>query len=206
MSSRIDAVVLASLGAVVAGGVMWAVAADAGPASACAADVPAKLAAPDGQELAFELRAEGVQVYACAPPAGSSGAPAWTLQAPEATLTDAGGRRAGTHRAGPTWEAADGSLVVGAKVEAASPDPSAIPWLLLRAASHEGSGRMAEVTWVQRVRTSGGLAPAEGCSAATAGAVTRVPYRATYCFYRGRDARSHAANTAAERPDGGPRR
>src|SRR5690242_10239472 len=163
MGSRIDVAVLASLGAMVAGGLAWAVAADAGPAPACGGEVPAKLAAPPGQELAFELLADGVQIYACTAPAGGSGAPGWTLQAPEATLTDANGRRAGTHRAGPTWEAADGSAVVGAKVESATADPTAVPWLLLRAASHEGSGRMAGVTWVQRVRTSGGLAPAEGC-------------------------------------------
>jgi hypothetical protein len=149
--------------------------------SPCRAGLPAAPAAPAGNELAFELQAIGVQLYACD---ATSGAPAWTFQAPEATLTGPDGQASGKHFAGPTWEGADGSRVVGAKVAAATPDPSAIPWLLLAAASHAGTGRMAEVTFVQRVATWGGIAPAAGCDPSHVGEVARVPYRAVYCFYR----------------------
>jgi hypothetical protein len=152
--------------------------------SPCHAGLPAGLAAPAGNELAFELQAVGVQVYACS---ATSGAPAWTFQAPEATLAGPDGQAAGKHFSGPTWEGTDGSRVVGAKVAAAIPDPSAIPWLLLGASSHVGGGRMADVTFVQRVATSGGNAPAGGCDASHVGKVARVPYRAAYCFYRARD-------------------
>lgn len=167
--------------------------------SACSAAAPPSLAAPAGNELAFGLLADGVQIYSCASPAGSASAsPAWTLQAPEATLTEPGGRNAGTHGAGPHWKALDGSSVVGAKVEGATPDPSAIAWLLLRATSHGGGpGRMADVTFVRRVQTVGGNAPSEGCSATTLGAVARVPYRAVYCFYRGKESRPYAESNAA---------
>ena len=147
----------------------------------CGGELPRPLAVPPENDLAFALEAEGVQVYACAPSAASF---SWAFQAPEATLTEAGGRAAGTHYAGPSWESTDGSKVVGAKLEAATPDPAAIPWLLLRAASHAGSGRMEDVTFVQRIRTSGGNAPHQGCDASHAGAVARVPYQAVYCFYR----------------------
>lgn len=151
------------------------------PAPACSTGVPAGLAVPTGYELAFELAAEGVQIYACG---GSGGAFAWAFQAPEAKLLGAGGQAAGTHYAGPTWEGSDGSKVVGARVDGATPDVASIPWLLLRASSHAGSGRMAEVAFIQRVQTSGGNPPAAGCDAARAGAVARVPYRAVYCFHR----------------------
>jgi len=144
-------------------------------------ELPPPLAVPPGNELAFALEADGVQVYACAAGATSY---SWAFKAPEASLTEAGGRAAGTHYAGPTWESTDGSKVVGAKLEAATPDAAAIPWLLLRAASHAGSGRMEDVTFVQRIQTSGGNAPAEGCDASHVGALARVPYRALYCFYR----------------------
>jgi hypothetical protein len=154
-----------------------------GSTSACGGSLPAGLAVPAGNDLAFEFQAEGVQVYACG---GTSGAFAWAFQAPEAKLLGPGGQLAGSHYAGPTWESSDGSKVVAAKVDGATPDPAAIPWLLLRAASHAGSGRMAEVTFVQRVRTSGGNPPPGGCDAAHAGTVARVPYRAVYCFYRGK--------------------
>lgn len=149
--------------------------------SPCGGELPPLLAVPAGNDLAFALEAEGVQVYACAAGAASFG---WAFQAPEARLSEASGPAAGTHFAGPTWESTDGSRVVGAKLEAATPDAASIPWLLLRAASHAGSGRMAEVTFVQRIRTSGGSPPHQGCDADHAGAVARVPYRAVYCFYR----------------------
>jgi hypothetical protein len=149
--------------------------------SSCGGELPASLAVPAGNDLAFALDAEGVQVYSCAASAASFG---WAFQAPEARLSEASGSAAGTHYAGPTWESPDGSKVVGAKIEAATPTAAAIPWLLLRAASHAGSGRMEEVTFVQRIRTWGGNAPSHGCDATHAGEVARVPYRAVYCFYR----------------------
>ncbi|HET7824491.1 MAG TPA: DUF3455 domain-containing protein [Anaeromyxobacter sp.] len=171
--------------------------------SASSAPIPAALAAPAGHELAFELLADGVQIYSCVHARGAAGAAAaWEFQAPEATLTDRRGRRAGQHGAGPTWEALDGSSVKGAKVESATPDPSAIPWLLLRAASHgSGAGQMADVTFVQRVWTSGGNAPSDGCGDATVGATARVPYRAVYRFYHTRAIRPGEGERAI--PTGG---
>ena len=121
----------------------------------------------------------GVQIYDCKDPGTG---PAWVFRAPQATLTDRRGAFAGTHYAGPTWESKDGSKVVGTRLAGATVDPTAIPWLLLGAASHAGSGRMEEVTYVQRVRTSGGLAPAGPCAV---GDVAEVPYTATYCFSEG---------------------
>jgi hypothetical protein len=149
-------------------------------ADPCGEKLPPSLAVPAGHELAFALDAEGVQIYACTVSGGSH---AWVFQAPEAQLSETSAP-AGKHYAGPTWEATDGSKVVGAKVDGVTPDAAAIPWLLLRASSKAGSGRMAEVTYVQRIKTSGGNAPSGGCDADHAGAATRVPYRAVYCFYR----------------------
>ena len=70
---------------------------------------------------ALRLAAEGVQVYVCA---AAEGGIAWRLKGPEAKLFDAAGREAGTHFAGPTWQGADGSAVVG-EVIANSPAPQA---------------------------------------------------------------------------------
>jgi hypothetical protein len=142
------------------------------------------LAVPAGNELEFALNAVGVQIYACQATSTGFG---WVFQAPEATLYDCRGRVAGKHFAGPTWQANDGSTVVGAKVAAFTVDPSSIPWLLLQAASHTGDGRMSEVSYIQRLSTSGGVAPASGCDAAHVGDVARVDYTATYFFYESED-------------------
>ena len=74
--------------------------------------------------------------------------------------------------------------VVGARVAAATVDPTAIPWLLLSAKSTAGPGIFADVTYVQRVNTAGGLAPTTDCDADHLGQAVPVPYTAEYFFYR----------------------
>jgi hypothetical protein len=152
-------------------------------AAACRLDIaiPAAIAVPDGNKFAFSFHAEGVQIYKCTLNGSSA---SWVFQAPQADLFGNHHHFVGTHYAGPTWEFIDGSSVVGSKVAAATPDPTAIPWLLLKAVSHDGDGRMAEVTYVQRLETVGGLAPATGCDAAHADTIANVDYTATYAFYR----------------------
>jgi hypothetical protein len=140
--------------------------------SSCLPEIPEALAVPDGNKLVFVLQAEGVQIYDCK--AVADGSAAWVFRAPEADLFDQRGRRAGSHYAGPTWEALDGSTVVAARVAGASVDAGAIPWLLLQAASHVGKGRMSKVTFIQRISTGGGLAPAGGCDSTRVGAVRAV--------------------------------
>jgi hypothetical protein len=142
------------------------------------------LAVPAGNELAFHYNAIGVQIYVCKATATGFG---WVFQAPEATLYNRGGHQMATHYAGPTWQANDGSTVVGAKRAAFSVDPTAIPWLLLQAVSQDGAGRMTGVTYVQRLDTAGGLAPAVGCDAGHLAEVARVDYTANYYFYRAED-------------------
>ena len=127
----------------------------------------------------LELHAAGVQIYRCEQGTGSF---AWTLQAPDATLIGANGKPAGHHFKGPTWQAADGSLVAGKPVAAGSPpEPGAAPWLVVQATSHAGAGLFAGVTYIVRSHTAGGAAPGSGCG--RAGVEMRVPYTATYTFF-----------------------
>ena len=125
------------------------------------------------------LQAHGVQVYACT--ATRTGF-AWSLTGPDATLATLAGAPAGRHFAGPSWQATDGSTVVGAVVASGSAAGS-VPWLVLRAKSHSGAGLFSNVTYVTRSGTIGGLPPSSGCDAAHAGASARVPYHATYSFF-----------------------
>lgn len=146
--------------------------------------VPEALRVPADQMLSQELQATGVQIYACNASKDDPGRFEWTLRAPEAELRDRAGHPVGRHYAGPTWEAADGSKVVG-EVQArdGGPDPGAIPWLLLRATSTAGRGIFSQTRSIQRIHTSGGKAPGGGCSETQLGHEARVPYRADYLFY-----------------------
>jgi hypothetical protein len=151
-----------------------------GPA---APDVPAAIRVPAGAKLIEKLHATGAQVYGCAATGGKYG---WTLKRPDATLTDAKGGEAGKHGAGPSWTAKDGSAVTGAKVaQADAPAADAVPWLLLKATSTSGKGRLGGVSFIQRLGTNGGKAPATGCDAAHDGKELRVDYSADYYFYVG---------------------
>ena len=75
-----------------------------------------------------------------------------------------------------------------ARVDGVTMSPSAIPWLLLRTVSTtpgpDGGDRLTHTTYIQRVNTTGGLAPASGCDAAALGAASNVPYTADYYFYK----------------------
>jgi Protein of unknown function (DUF3455) len=133
---------------------------------------------PEGNKVCFHTYAEGVQVYRW------NGA-SWDFMAPEAWLYAGDGEDdepVGIHYAGPTWESASGSKVIGTVAARATPDSTAIPWLKLQAVSSTGPGIFDGVTFIQRVNTVGGKAP--GVAGEFVGQFARVPYLAEYYFYR----------------------
>jgi hypothetical protein len=147
-------------------------------------DIPAPLRVSPDEALTLRAHAVGVQIYRCSADKNDAARYEWVSKAPEADLFDHSGGRIGKHYAGPTWEARDGSKVVGeVAARADSPDPSAVAWLLLNAKSTSGSGVFTRVRFVQRLRTVGGNAPRDGCTQAAAGSEVRVPYSAEYWFY-----------------------
>ena len=133
--------------------------------------------------VAIVLLGKGAQIYRCTQAATGY---AWHLTAPDAVLTDVAGRRIGHHFAGPSWQADDGSTVVGEVLVASkAPQPGAVPWLVLRVKAHTGDGLFAGVSYIVRSATDGGAAPATGCDPAHAGVDIRVQYSATYTFFPG---------------------
>jgi hypothetical protein len=130
-----------------------------------------------GNKLASRLFARGVQIYRW-------NGTAWAFVAPSAKLypnAQASGV-IGTHYAGPTWETNSGSKVVGAVAKRCPADPASIPWLLLRVASVDGSGLFHDATFIQRINTVGGNAPA--APGTVVGEEANIPYTAEYLFYR----------------------
>ncbi len=142
---------------------------------------PEALRPPAGQVLLLHLAGKGKQIYTCQ---SAGGGFAWKLKAPDAQLFDESGAMAGRHFGGPTWEAKDGSRVTGKLAQSVAPaDATSIPWLLVNAVSHEGSGVMTRVASIQRLNTKGGKAPDSGCDASSEKAEAPVEYQADYYFY-----------------------
>ena len=153
----------------------------AGPA---APDVPRTIAVPEGNKVVLVAEAVGVQIYACNAVGGGY---RWDFVAPRANLYSEQGKLLTTHFGGPSWQARDGSLVVGSVVDRA-PAEGTIPWLLLKAASTSAGAdgdRLAGTTFIQRVATTGGVEPdAAECDAGSAGTTSEVPYTADYYFWK----------------------
>lgn len=135
---------------------------------------------PEGNKLIFHVYALGVQVYRW------NGA-SWVFVAPVANLfaDDNYRGQVGTHYAGPAWESNSGSKVIASRVAGCTPDATAIPWLRLQMVSTDGPGIFSSVTYVQRVNTTGGLAPTT--PGTVVGEEKKVPYTAEYYFYRAQD-------------------
>ena len=143
--------------------------------------VPTEIQVEAGHRVHFHTFAAGYQVYVATETA--PGVLKWILKAPEAVLFDNDGNVVGIHYAGPTWETSSGSLVKAARVNSVTVDSSAIQWLLLKATVSSGPGVLKDTTFIQRVNTVGGLAPASAAGAQI-GEELRVPYTTEYYFYR----------------------
>ncbi|QDF39065.1 DUF3455 domain-containing protein [Bradyrhizobium symbiodeficiens] len=148
-----------------------------GPAGA-AEPLPDAIAAP-GESVVLSVHAEGAQVYECK--AGSDGKLAWAFREPIATLLSEG-KTIGRHYAGPNWELADSSAVVGKAIGNAPGATAAdIPWLKLEVTARRGSGTLTPVTTVQRINTHGGKLDG---SCDKAGEFRSAPYSAEYVFLK----------------------
>lgn len=133
--------------------------------------------------MLFSAFGRGVQIYICEAKANKQYK--WTLKAPEAVLLDPKtGKQVGKHYAGPTWEASDGSKVVGqVKNMASATNAKDIPWLLLTAKSQMHNGVFSNINYIQRVDTTRGSAPVAGCDSYHVGQEARVNYTANYYFF-----------------------
>lgn len=153
-----------------------------------APEVPSTLQVPDGFKVSFRAYAVGVQIYTATTSSTDPTKLVWTFTAPEAVLMDAEGKLVGIHYAyagpgRPGWESESGSLVVGSRtVPPVVVDPNAIPWLVLDGFYSEGPGIFEGTAYIQRVNTTGGLAPSTPPT--RIGEVVRIPYTAEYFFYR----------------------
>jgi hypothetical protein len=139
---------------------------------------------PPGVTLVREVQAGGAQIYACR--TNAAGAFQWILTGPKAVLINDDGSDFGTHSAGPTWTALDGSSISadGAHPLVKIDRPQSVPALLLAVTSSRGDGILSGVRFVRRAQTSGGTTPATGCDAEHVNATTASRYSAVYTFYR----------------------
>ncbi|AMV47154.1 hypothetical protein ATN79_41515 [Paraburkholderia caribensis] len=150
------------------------------PFAANAADATPPSLVPAGAQPFAVMTATGVQMYSCEFDSGHR--LGWVFQHPEATLYDGAGQASIQHGAGPSWQAADGSRIVGRVVaQAPGANPNSIPQLLLETHS-TSEGSLSVARFVQRLDTAGGVSPSEPCVREHQSGSS--PYFARYIFLK----------------------
>ncbi len=137
------------------------------------------LSVPAGNVLLLRAFGIGVQRYTCPVYATSAAVPHADLIASDKNEGDL----VAIHFAGPTWQALDGSSVVGDAANAKhfpAPGGDGVDWLLIPAKSTAGYGLFSRVTYIQRLYTDGGKPPAS-CNLNQNEVL--VDYSAQYLFY-----------------------
>jgi len=163
--------------------------------------VPTDIQVQAGFRPFLVAHASGTQNYICALVGTEF---TWLFIGPQATLFNSTLQQVATHfhSTNPyqddaiqaTWQSSrDTSSVWAVKYKGSTDSayvaPDAIEWLLLEVkgaqAGPTGGTTLVPAKWIQRVNTSGGLAPpASECNAGTLKNRKLVPYEADYYFYR----------------------
>ncbi len=149
------------------------------------ASLPDAVKVPGGHAVMMETAAAGDITYECRVKAAMPGQYEWVFVGPDAGLKDRSGQVVGRYFGPPaTWESKDGSKVTGAQLAVAPANPGSIPLQLVKANPAMGSGGMQGTSYIQRVNTQGGVAPATPCTASAIGQKQVVKYQADYIFWR----------------------
>lgn len=146
--------------------------------------LPTAVKVPDGHQVAMQTVGVGKIAYECKAKKDMSGHE-WAFVGPDAALNDRSGMQVGTYVGPPaTWASLDGSKVTATQVAVAPAGAGNIPYQLVKANPAMGSGAMQGVSYIQRVATRGGVAPASPCGMESIGARQWVPYQADYIFWK----------------------
>jgi hypothetical protein len=147
------------------------------------AGVPDAVKVPAGHHVALHTVGVGEITYECR--AAANAAPAWVFVGPQADLNSRSGSKLGTYFGPPaTWASTDGSKITGKQLAVAPGGAGNIPFQLVQANPAMGSGAMTGVTYVQRLATRGGVAPAMPCDGGAVGRKEIVKYQADYLFWK----------------------
>ncbi len=147
--------------------------------------LPTAVQVPAGHTVAMETVGKGEITYECRAKKDMPSDYEWVFVGPDAKLWDRKGGMVGRYWGPPaTWESSDGSKVTATQVAVVPAGSGNIPLQLVKANPATGMGAMQGVTYIQRVATQGGVAPAMPCAAANAGQKQVVKYQADYIFWR----------------------
>lgn len=146
--------------------------------------LPDTIKVPAGNKLVLETVGAGLITYECKDKKDGAGQE-WVFAGPDATLSDRKGKAVGKYYGPPaTWESKDGSKVTATQLAVSPNGTGNIPLQLVKANPASGDGAMQGVSYIQRLATKGGTAPATTCDEASKGKKETVAYQADYLFWK----------------------
>jgi hypothetical protein len=147
--------------------------------------LPAAIQVPAGNAVAMETVGVGMITYECKTKASTTDQFEWVFVGPDAKLMDRSGKEVGKYFGPPaTWQSTDGSKITATQLAVAPAAAGSIPLQLAKANAAMGDGQMKGISYIQRVATQGGAAPAKACDAASLRSKEVVKYQADYIFWR----------------------
>jgi hypothetical protein len=147
--------------------------------------LPEAIRVPAGHKAVLEAQGRGNLLYECQAVRRAPYEYAWLLRSPSIKLEDTYGR-AIMYYPGPRsrWVHDDGSQVLAREFVETAGDPQNLPLQRATAEPSAVRGALENVTYVQSVRTHGGMVTEKPCTAAGLGMRVSVPYEADYVFWR----------------------
>lgn len=149
-------------------------------------NLPALIQVAAGNRLVLETTAQSKITYECRKEKEPLTIYKWLESSHEAVLKDSDGKELGSYAGPPArWSMNDGSFVTGSQVAVSPNGEKNIPLQLVKTDVAGGQGVLTAVSYIQRVKTKGGLAPKTKCSEGNEGEKVEVEYQALYRFWKG---------------------
>lgn len=146
--------------------------------------LPPDIRVPAGHQAVLEARGSGELQYECQAVNRAPFQYAWLPRDRSIELRDSANNSIVLARSARNWVHRDGSeLAVKEFVEVNNGGPN-LPLQRARVEPATLPGALHNISYIQRIRTVGGLPSTRNCSAAELGMRVSVPYEADYVFWR----------------------
>ncbi len=150
-------------------------------------DLPEAIRVPAGHQVVVEARGSGDLLYECQAVKRSPYEYAWLLRNNTVELTDTYGNAIAyspSARPRANWVHRDGSRTSVLEFIEVPNGYHSLPLQRSKVEPSSAPGTLHHVSYVQRIRTLGGLESVKPCGASQLGMRIAVPYEADYVFWR----------------------
>lgn len=146
--------------------------------------LPADVRVPAGHQAVLEARGLGELQYECQATSLSPWQYAWLPRDRSIELRDTSNNSITLARSARAWIHRDGSELAVREFVEVDNGAANLPLQRARVEPSNLPGTLSNISYIQRIRTVGGLPATRNCSAAELGMRVRVPYEADYVFWR----------------------